>query len=282
MSFEILETLSLPGYPDKPNEDGFAAEPEALAVLDCATPVAAPLLPGKSDAAWLSQFGARRLLAHIKASDSPRAALRHAMADAEHSFRGLRKRSPQHRYELPFASMVFAVPNDNGFDVLWFGDCSALVQRPGEDVETVGSAFDRRGTESGDALRYGEKTGLPSVVAAHRSEALAMFQASRAKANLPGGSYLFGVEPQASEQVARARIAAPPGTLILLCTDGFLALASDYGLYNPQSLIAAAAAKGLAALGAELRAVEEDDAEGRKFPRFKKSDDATTVLAKLV
>jgi len=282
MQFEILDTLSLAGYPDKQNEDSFAAEPAALAVLDGATPVSEPLLPGKSDAAWLSQFGARRLLAHIKAGDAPRAALRHAMADAEHSFNGLRRRAPQERYELPYASMVLAVPNESGFDALWFGDCSALVGRPGTNVEAIGSAFDRRDTESGDAQRYGEKTGLPSVVAAHRSEAKAMFQASRAKVNLPGGTYLFGVEPQASEQVARAKIAAPEGTLVLLCTDGFLALASDYGLYNPQSLIAAAAENGLAALGAELRAVEEDDAEGREFPRFKKSDDATAVLAKLV
>lgn len=282
MEFEILETLCLPGYPDKPNEDAFAAEPVALAVLDGATPLSEPLLPGKSDAAWLSQFGARRLLSHIKAGDAPRAALRHTLADAEHSFNGLRKRAPKERYELPFASMVFAVPQEGGFDALWFGDCSALVKRPDASVEAVGSAFDRRGAESGEAMRYMEKTGLPPVGALNRPDALPLFQTGRAKANTPGGTYLFGVEPQASEHVARQKIAAPEGTLVLLCTDGFLALTSDYGLYDPEGLMAAAAEKGLAALGNELRTLEADDAEGRKFPRFKKSDDATAVLAKLV
>jgi serine/threonine protein phosphatase PrpC len=282
MQFEILDTLSVPGNPAKQNEDAFAADPVGLAVLDGATPVAEPLLPGKSDAAWLSQFGARRLLSHIKTGDAPRAALRHALADAEHSFNGLRKRAPKERYELPYASMVFAVPQESGFDVLWFGDCCALVQRPGEAVEAIGPAFDHRGAEAGDALRYSEKTGLPPVGALNRPEALPLFQASRAKVNLPGGTFLFGVEPTASEHVARAKIAATAGTLVLLCTDGFLALASDYGLYDPQSLMAAAAKKGLAALGAELRSLEADDAEGRQFPRFKMSDDATAVLAKLV
>ncbi len=282
MPFEILDTLSLPGDPAKQNEDAFAAEPAALAVLDGATPVAEPLLPGKSDAAWLSQFGSRRLLSHLKAGDAPRAALRHALADAEHSFRGLRKRSPRQRYELPFASMIFAVPNESGFEALWYGDCSALVLRPEAGVEAVGVAFDRRSAEAGEALRYREKTGLPSVGALDRTEALAMFQAGRAKYNTAGGAWLFGVEPAASEHVACSRIAAPAGTLVLLCTDGFLALASDYACHNVDSLMAAAAGKGLAALGAELREIEEDDAEGRKFPRFKKSDDATAVLAKLV
>jgi hypothetical protein len=31
-----------------------------------------------------------------------------------------------------------------------------------------------------------------------------------------------------------------------------------------------------------LRAIEDKDPEGRKFPRFKKSDDATAVLLRLV
>ena len=34
--------------------------------------------------------------------------------------------------------------------------------------------------------------------------------------------------------------------------------------------------------GRELRAVEEADGEGTKFPRFKKSDDATALLFALV
>ena len=39
--------------------------------------------------------------------------------------------------------------------------------------------------------------------------------------------------------------------------------------------------QGLAALGAELRAIEDADARGEKFPRFKKSDDATALLLRL-
>jgi len=47
-------------------------------------------------------------------------------------------------------------------------------------------------------------------------------------------------------------------------------------------LVAAARDKGLKALAEELREIEEGDPEGRQFPRFKKSDDATAILLKLV
>ena len=45
--------------------------------------------------------------------------------------------------------------------------------------------------------------------------------------------------------------------------------------------MAAAQEKGLVALGAELRAIEDADAEAEKFPRFKKSDDATALLVQV-
>lgn len=282
MRFEILETISLPGYPDKQNEDAFAAEAAGAVVIDGATPVSDPLLPGKSDAAWLSQFGSRRLMAHLKSGDSPRGAVRRAMADAEHSFQGLARRKPLHRYELPFASMIFAVPSESGCDVLWFGDCSALVKTPDGRVECLGFAFERRGEEAGTAARYMEKSGLPPVGALDRPDALPMFQQGREKVNTAGNTWLFGVEPKASEHVSRAKVTAEAGTLLLLCSDGFLALTSDYGRYTPDGLVAAAAENGLASLGQELRALEDEDSEGRQYPRFKKSDDATAVLLKLV
>ena len=69
--------------------------------------------------------------------------------------------------------------------------------------------------------------------------------------------------------------------LVLIASDGFLALVSDYGAYDMQGLMAAVAEKGLAALGEELRAIEDHDPLGEKFPRFKKSDDATAILLRV-
>jgi hypothetical protein len=69
---------------------------------------------------------------------------------------------------------------------------------------------------------------------------------------------------------------------MLLVSDGFLALASDYNRYDADGLLEAASFKGLRALYNEIRDIENADPEGRKFPRFKKSDDATAIFLKVV
>jgi hypothetical protein len=281
MRFEVLDSASLPGDPAKPNEDAFAAEPFAAVVFDGATPVNDPLLPGKSDAAWIAQFGARRLMAHLKEGNAPRAALRHAIADAVHSFEGLRRRRPTHQYEYPCASMMLAVPVENGFDALWYGDCSAIILEPSGRCAVLGDAMLKRVQESQDAARLSSERNMAPVGALARAEFKPFFQAARNKVNLPGGTWLFGPVAQASEHAARTHVTAPSGTLVLLCTDGFLALTSDYGACGSEAMIEAAVSRGLKALAGELRAIEDADPEGLTYPRFKKSDDATAVLLKL-
>ncbi len=118
MTFELLESLSIPGDPAKANEDAFAADEQAAVVFDGATGLGENLLPGPSDAAWIAQFGARRLMAHLRDGDEPNDALRHALADAEKSFAGLRKRPPKEVYEIPFASMMFVAADEDGFECL--------------------------------------------------------------------------------------------------------------------------------------------------------------------
>lgn len=97
-----------------------------------------------------------------------------------------------------------------------------------------------------------------------------------------GGNWLFSPDQRAADHVSHQAIAAPPEGHLLLASDGFLALVGDYGAYNAASLMAAARDKGLAALGKELRAIEEADPSGDQYARFKKSDDATAVLLRIM
>jgi hypothetical protein len=94
LHFEFLDSLSVPGAPAHPNEDAFGLLPNAAVVLDGATGLSEPLMPGKSDAGWLAKFGARRLLAHLQDGNTPTEAVRHAMEDAEKYCAALRRRLP--------------------------------------------------------------------------------------------------------------------------------------------------------------------------------------------
>src|SRR5262249_48569712 len=93
--------------------------------------------------------------------------------------------------------------------------------------------------------------------------------------------WAFSPDARCAAFALTKKIAAPTGTAILLCTDGFLALASDYGRYDAGVLLDAALTHGLRPLFDELRAIEKADADGHKFPRFKTSDDATAVIVRV-
>ncbi len=259
MHFKLLDSFTLPGDPTKPNEDSFAFGPRFACVFDGATVLSEHLMPGRSDAQWIAQFGARRLKAHVEAGDGLRDGLRAAAADAEKSFKALRKRPPEETFEI--------------------GDCAALIRTPDRAIAMLGETLARRGRERGRAQRMaGPKGGAGASV---REKFLPALRASRNKVNTKDGDWLFAPDPRCADHADVARAAALPGSLVLLATDGFLALISDYEKYSPDTLLSAAEAGGLAALGQELRAVEAADPDGRTYPRFKKSDDATALLLSL-
>jgi hypothetical protein len=281
MTFELLDSISVGGNPAKANEDAFGVDARAAVVMDGATGLGDNLMPGPSDAAWLATFGARRLLAHLRDGDAPRDAVRAAMEDAEQSYKALRKRAPVENYELPHASMMLVNETGAGIEALWFGDCALLVKRPDAAVEIVGDALGKRALEASRVSKLAAKHGLSPAAGINRPVFLDALRKARNYANTPKGHWSFAPEPHAAEHVERVHVTAPPGTLLLLCSDGFLALVSDYKAYDAEALIAACQAKGLAVVAEELRAIEEKDADGTKFPRFKTSDDATALLLKL-
>ncbi len=280
MPFEILDTLSLPGDALKPNDDAFGHTQNAAVVLDGATSLGDSVMPGDSDAAWIAHFGARRLMAHVRDGEAPKDALRYTLADAEKSFKALRRRAPQEQWEIPFASMAFASQTEDGFDFLWFGDCAGLLQRTKDKVEVLGDSFESKVLEAKRAAKMAKALKRAPVTSGERSPYLPDLRKSRNRVNT-GSHWAFSPDMRAADFVAATRVVVQTGAMLLLASDGFLALTTDYGRYSAHGLMEKAASKGLTVLGEELRAIEEADPQGRKHPRFKKSDDATAVLLRL-
>ena len=307
MSLILLDQLSLPGDAAKPNEDAFAHLDHAALVLDGATPLGPSLLPGASDAAWIAQFGARRLAAHLKDGDAPQEALKHALADAEKSFAGLTREPIREKWQTPCASMMLAslgrasspprvrstlageMPvagsrasegqRGQEIEFLWFGDCAAIIERDGK-IETVGETLEKRQAEAARARMVAQMANMSAASGVNRPQIEPLLRAARNRIN-SGRNWLFSPDVRAAGHVLRHHLSLQKDALLLIASDGFLALVSDYGVYDMQGLMAAASTKGLGALGAELRAIEDQDPLGEKFPRFKKSDDATAVLLRV-
>ncbi|HVT25347.1 MAG TPA: hypothetical protein VHD95_12020 [Rhizomicrobium sp.] len=280
--FEILDMLSLPGNPAKPNDDAFCHSERLAAVFDGATGLGEQILPVDSDAAWIARRGAEGLILHEAENLSPREILRRAAADAEKQFLELRLRPPAQTYEIPFASMMFVSSQTNGIEALWFGDCAALVKPPGETTRIIGDALDKRAAEAARVAKLAAARNLAPAAGVSRAEYLPALRAARNRVNTVEGSWAFSPDIRCADHAQSTTFAAPTGTQMLLVSDGFLALASDYNRYDADGLLEAASSKGLRALYNEIRDIENADPEGRKFPRFKKSDDATAIFLKVV
>ena len=281
MSLILLDQLSLPGDAAKPNEDAFAHLDHAALVLDGATPLGPSLLPGPSDAAWIAQFGARRLAAHLKDGDASQDALKHALADAEKSFTGLTREPIREKWQTPCASLMMAVERGKKSEIefCWFGDCAAIVEQDGQ-IEAVGETLEKRQEEAKRARMVAQMANMSAASGINRPQIEPLLRAARNRIN-SGRNWLFSPDVRAAGHVSRHHLSLQNDALVLLASDGFLALVSDYDAYSMQDLMAAARAKGLAVLGGELRAIEDQDPLGEKFPRFKKSDDATAILLRV-
>jgi hypothetical protein len=143
----------------------------------------------------------------------------------------------------------------------------------------VGAAFANRARAAGAVVRLAAARGV-SAPAASRNlpEFMDFLRAERNGVNTKPDRWLFSPDAACAAYARSRTVAAPPRTDILLASDGFLALASDYERYDAGSLLAAAKSKGLRALCNELREIERGDPDGARYPRFKTSDDTTAIL----
>jgi serine/threonine protein phosphatase PrpC len=249
-------------------------------VFDGATVLGENLMPGRSDAQWIAQFGARRLRAHAESnSGGSRDMLRAAAGDAEKSFNALRKRAPGETYETPLASLMALFVRGDMLEALWFGDCTALIKSPDGAVSMVGETLKIRARERNRVSNLAEPEGVAATSV--REKFLPALRASRNRVNRKGGDWLFSPDASCADHAAEVRLAVEADSLILLASDGFFSLVSDYARYSVEELLTASQTRGLAALGKELRAIESADPKGLTFPRFKSSDDATAVLLSL-
>jgi hypothetical protein len=229
----LVESLSLPGDSAKQNEDAFGGSEHAAVVLDGATMLGDSLMPGPSDAAWIAQFGARRLIAHLK-DEEPKKALKLALGDTEKSFHALRRGEPEEQWQVPCASMMLVAEHEKGLEFLYFGDCGALIEQS-DGLKVVGETLDKRAAESARAAQLGKEKKLAPASALSRPEFISHLRTARNRVN-SGGHWLFSPDKRAAAHANRRIVAVEKGAHLLLASDGFLALVSNYGAYDAMGL----------------------------------------------
>lgn len=284
LTLSIIDSLTLPGSAERRNEDQLGWTAHCAFVIDGATGLGPDFVVGRqdSDAAWLASFAKVHFQEMILPGRSIADVVRstNALTRRIVSFAANGREMPA--WNLPVAGFQMIRIEDDAVVTHGLGDCM-LYLRDADGEVSEHTALPGSGAFEREAARetIERAGGLSKMATLVRDPALLARQRSlRGCYNTPkSGIWTLGSVPEAADHLVTVPLSSRFPMTGLLCTDGFSALASSYGLYSPGELIAAAKRTGLATLGARLRALETtEDPDGLLYPRMKASDDATAVL----
>ena len=270
MRFDLLDLISVHGVAGRANDDRVGASARRVWVVDGATDLGPPGLVGQQGgAAWLADAASTGFAASDAADLS--SACDEVFASIASRFAMDQSREAAGAWDYPKAAFAAAQLVEDRLQVAWSADCT-ILQQSGADLHWCTPAPDTR-DEAAAAWALGAEAWKM------QGDALADRRAHRGRPD----HQAIGVDPAASAAATlHAEFPVAPGDGILVMSDGMSCLISDYAAYDAAGLFAAAGRIGLSGLLQENRQIENADPDCIRFPRFKKSDDASAILLRVV
>ncbi|MDH0303360.1 MULTISPECIES: protein phosphatase 2C domain-containing protein [unclassified Pseudomonas] len=266
MHFDLIQTLSLAGKPGVPNDDRIGCADRHAWVIDGATDLGEPgLLGERGGAAWLSSTAQRAFAA---ASGSLSDICQNVFASIAKAYEHDCRREPFGSWELPRAAFAAVALEGDELVCAHLADC-VVLHRGTEGVRFLTPAPDHD-DECAAAAALGAGIG------AHGVRPPAVLEDRRA-ARMRAREVLSVDAVCAGENTCHTRHPVSQGDDIVLMSDGLAALLSPYQVLGPEAFIDQLLSNGLDDLARRLRAIEQEDAACLRYPRFKKSDDASAI-----
>jgi hypothetical protein len=269
-----VRAATSPGYADQPSEDAFAVVYGLAVVADGVTSLESLDDGCVHGPAWY----AHQLVSHVVAShaEEPGAGPAAWLAEA------ITRTAVTHRHSCDLThpgtpsstvAMLHLGPSSASWLVL--GDSSVLLDVDGR-VEAVS---DDRLSASGRAERAALLAGdAPLGSAEHARRLATLVERQRAYRNRDGGFWIAAADPSAA---VHALVGTAPLADVrrgALLTDGVTRAVELYRTHTWPQLFDDIDIEGPAAVLARLRAVEDADPVGTRWPRTKHRDDATAVV----
>jgi hypothetical protein len=146
----VLDRLSLPGSPERPNEDAFGVAGNWAWILDGSiAPGHAPIMGEASDAVWLVRFAGERFAALAPGAADGRALIAWAIGEAPDAFLA---RAPNERRDpvsWPAAALTLVRASGGRIEAWTLADTVAVVRDANGAVATLNEAPALRTFESG-------------------------------------------------------------------------------------------------------------------------------------
>ncbi|UBM27342.1 protein phosphatase 2C domain-containing protein [Pseudomonas sp. p1(2021b)] len=266
MHFDLIQSLSLAGKADVPNDDRIGCADRHAWVIDGATDLGPPgLLGERGGAAWLAASAQR---AFAMATGPLQSVCEQVFDDLARAYARDRQREPIAGWELPRAAFAAVALEGDELVCAHLADC-VVLHRSASGIAFLTPEPDRE-AERAEARALGPGTGAhgvrtPAVIADRR------IARERPKA-------VLGVDaPLAKAGTRYTRAPVARGDDLVLMSDGFAALFDTYDACTPDTFMARLLDQGLDALAQVLRRIEHEDAACLRYPRFKMSDDASAL-----
>jgi hypothetical protein len=118
---------------------------------------------------------------------------------------------------------------------------------------------------------------LPTGSARHLRRRIQLTVALRRARNRPGGYWVAAADPEAATQAITGSLARKDLRRAVLLSDGASRLVDLFGLATWRELLTLVDESGPGELLRRVRAAEAADPQGQRWPRTKRSDDATAI-----
>ncbi|MFY1704441.1 protein phosphatase 2C domain-containing protein [Micromonospora sp. WMMA1923] len=250
---------------DRPTEDRIFTTPDAVIVLDGASQ------PEKTsrDGGWLAEQVGQHLRQLL--TEHPRADLTDTLAEAIGHVRDGHTLRPG---SGPSTTVSIVRWTSDDIDVLVLGDSPAILLTRGGEIHQVRDdrlsrvASDQR-AELYNAVRRRGGFGFQ-----HVAEWTALVQAQQRARNTPGGYWIVEADPEAARHAVRASWPVSDIAAVLTMTDGM----DSYRVPASWTAAFALADEHPTLLVEAVHQAEENDADGRRWPRSKQHDDKAVAL----
>ena len=250
---------------DRASQDRVVVLPAAVAVLDGASGTG----PSTRDGGWYASVLAAELAARLESTVDLRTVLADSISAVASAFRLEPGGSP--------SSTVTVLRWGRGVvEGLVLGDSPLVVVRRDGGIEVV---VDERLKAVAPAQRVAYHDRLVAGGGyddGHRALLRALVGEERRHRNAPGGYWIAEASPAAAREALVRRWRLADVRLALLASDG-----ASRGVGHPYAdwrTLVAAAAEGPDAVLDAVRAAEEADPDGARWPRSKRHDDQSLVV----
>lgn len=278
MKFFKHESISMPG--DRINEDIVCSTDTYGWVIDGATGLNNKNLTGTdSDAFWFVNEWNEYLKESI--TDSSRNIKEIVSSGIEfisNKFHQIIEQVHPDKIDLPSASIVIIRVNDNKMEYFLLGDCTLIIQNAsGESLVHKQYLLEKLdGIAKAEVLKLIRDKGMKFSEAKQKISSLLIKH--RLLKNTPEGYWTLEFEKEAVEKSLWGSVDLEECQKVLLMSDGFSAIFDSYSYTNKDNIISLIEEQGLQRACSIIRAIENEDSEILRFPRFKKSDDASAVF----